>query len=162
MYCSSCGADVTPGLSYCNRCGANLKPTEVAVSSSRPWTLTLIAWFGLLMMGTPFPAMVIVLEAVVRLKEAGFPINHIVALAFFSLAFVFGAVVMIGRMLAPVFKAYLELGLSARPMKPEAIKASPEIAAHARARLEAHEPISSVTEGTTRAFEPIYRERKVE
>lgn len=25
MYCSTCGAQIAPGLSFCNRCGANLK-----------------------------------------------------------------------------------------------------------------------------------------
>jgi hypothetical protein len=33
MYCSSCGTPVTPGLSYCNRCGTSLKEPEPAKST---------------------------------------------------------------------------------------------------------------------------------
>ena len=34
MYCSSCGAAVAPGLSYCNHCGAKLNKDDKAVKSA--------------------------------------------------------------------------------------------------------------------------------
>ncbi|HZJ43813.1 MAG TPA: zinc ribbon domain-containing protein [Pyrinomonadaceae bacterium] len=51
MYCISCGAPVTPGLSYCNRCGTSLKEPEparnVGVMSIIVIAMTLIGLGGL-------------------------------------------------------------------------------------------------------------------
>jgi hypothetical protein len=153
MYCSSCGASITPGLSYCNRCGANLKPSESVVPSSKPAGLAWIVWFGILMMGTPFPAMIIVFESVRVLKQAGFPIEYAMALAVFSLLMVFGSVVLLSRLLSPMVRAYLRSG---EPVKSK----TPELSGPTRAQIEAvREPVSSVTENTTRSFEPAYREQ---
>jgi hypothetical protein len=114
----------------------------------------LIVWFGILIMGTPFPAMIIILDEIKKLKAAGFPLEYVMALAVISLLTVFGGVVLLSRLLSPVVRAYLQSGEPARSKKPE-------LSGHPPAQIEEpREPPSSVTEGTTRAFEPVYREQK--
>ena len=54
MYCISCAAPVAPGLSYCNRCGTSLKEPEparnVGVMSIIVIAMTLIGLGGLALM----------------------------------------------------------------------------------------------------------------
>ena len=154
MYCPSCGAVVASGLSYCNRCGANLKPNESLVAGKRPAGLAWVVWFGILIMGSPFPAMIIVFDEVKKLYAAGFPLSYVMMLAVIGLLTVFGGVLLLSRVLSPMVKAYLQ---SASPAEHK----RPELEEHQRAQLEAaREPLSSVTENTTRTFEPLYREQK--
>ena len=51
MYCSTCGTQTTPGLSYCNRCGANLKTRNDsapnATIAAYLTTITIVALAGL-------------------------------------------------------------------------------------------------------------------
>jgi len=52
MYCSSCGAAVTDGLSYCNRCGSELSSKESSKSrldmplESLVWAIVAVAVVG--------------------------------------------------------------------------------------------------------------------
>lgn len=154
MYCASCGTELqADGLSYCNRCGANLKPQGASAPARRPAGLGWIVWFGILIMGTPFPAMIIVFDEVRKLYLSGFPLDYLMALAIISLLTIFGGVLLLGRVLSPLVKAYLQTGEHpAEQKKPELAERTPP------AQLEAaREPVSSVTENTTRAFEPLYR-----
>src|SRR5215216_3049936 len=42
MYCSTCGAETTPGLKYCKRCGVNLSSNaDVIVQKKFPIAMTL-------------------------------------------------------------------------------------------------------------------------
>jgi hypothetical protein len=43
MYCSSCGTPVTPGLSYCNRCGTSLKEPEAIPRNTGLMSIIVIA-----------------------------------------------------------------------------------------------------------------------
>jgi hypothetical protein len=56
MYCSSCAAAVTPGLSYCNRCGAELIPKKSAASSKGAQLIESLVWaiVGFLWVVSPF------------------------------------------------------------------------------------------------------------
>ena len=155
MYCPSCGGGLQAnGLSYCNHCGANLKPTETSAPAKRSAGLGWIVWFGILIMGSPFPAMIIVFDEVKKLYEAGFPLNYLMMLAVIGLLTIFGGVLLLSRVLAPMVKAYLQTSEPAEQKKQG-------LAERQRPQLEAaREPASSVTENTTRAFEPLYREQK--
>lgn len=44
MYCSSCGTNVTPGLSYCNRCGAELSAKERGGGKLSDASLDSLVW----------------------------------------------------------------------------------------------------------------------
>ena len=52
MYCSSCGAKVTPGLAYCNRCGAELNSKDTGTMKNQMpleslvWAIVVVAVVG--------------------------------------------------------------------------------------------------------------------
>jgi hypothetical protein len=152
MYCSSCGAAATQGLSYCNRCGANLQPSESLVRAGKPTGLVWLIGFGLAMMGTPIGGVALVSDLVIRLLAQGVPFKQLMGLAIVMLVMVFGTAVLLTRLLSPLVKAYLQLDAPVKSTKKELSGRA------AAAQLEApQEPVSSVTENTTRAFEPIFR-----
>ena len=151
MYCSSCGGAVAQGLSYCNHCGAKLnvvKGDSVSKSSevkpeSLVWGMVAVLVFG-------FVAIVFLMMA---MKMVGLNVGQILAfmiLSFLIMLLVEG--VFIWQLLRRKRGAE-ETGDSA----PSNEQATKELdAAHARMLTE---PVPSVTEHTTHAFEPIYNER---
>ena len=153
MYCSSCGAALSEGLSYCNRCGANLKPSESLAPAGKPEGLIWMIGFGMTLMALPFPAFIIIFGMLKMLKDAGFPLSYLMVLAIIALLTVFGAVLLLGsRVLTPLVKAYLQSGAPVEQKQPE-------LSARTPTQLEAaREPASSVTENTTRTLEPLLRE----
>ncbi len=154
MYCSSCGAAVTQNLSCCNRCGVNLKPSGSSVPAGKHVGLAWLVAFGLAMMGTPIGAVALVSDLIIKLLARGVPIGDLMALAIIMLVMVFGATVLLSRLLSPLVKAYLQSG------GPVESKRS-ELSGRTPAQIEAaSEPVSSITDETTRAFEPLYREQK--
>ncbi|MDQ3651171.1 MAG: zinc ribbon domain-containing protein [Acidobacteriota bacterium] len=153
MYCSACGAAVSQGLSYCNYCGAKLSGANgdnVIKSSGVKPELLVSAMVGLFVLGLVAIAVLIgVLKAV-----AGFDLPFLLAatmLSFVLLLVVKG--VLIGLLLKGK-RGFKEAGDTER-LKEHATKELGE----AQARV-LPEPEPSVTEHTTRAFEPIYSERK--
>ena len=152
MYCSSCGVSVVQGLSYCNYCGAKLtgEKGDNAIKSSevKPeslvWGMVAVLVFG-------FVAIVFLLMS---MKMVGLNVGQILAftiLSFLIMLLVEG--VLIWQLLRRRRGAE-ETGDTAL-LKEQAPKELD--AAQARVLREA---MPSVTEHTTRAFEPIYSERK--
>src|SRR5829696_4439608 len=151
MYCSSCGVSVVEGLSYCNYCGAKLtgEKGDNAIKSSevKPeslvWAMVAVLVFG-------FVAIVFLLMS---MKMVGLNVGQILAftiLSFLIMLLVEG--VFIWQLLRRRRGAE-EAGDTAL-LKEQAPKELD--AAQARVLREA---MPSVTEHTTRAFEPIYSER---
>jgi len=152
MYCSSCGVVVAQGLSYCNYCGAKLsgvkgdsiiKSPEVK-PESLVWAMVAVLVFG-------FVAIVFLMMA---MKMVGLNVGQI--LAFMILSF------LIMLLLEGVFIWQLLRSKRGGEKSGDTVllkgQSTNELdAAHARVLPE---PMPSVTEHTTRAFEPIYRERK--
>jgi uncharacterized membrane protein len=151
MYCSSCGAAVAQGLNYCNYCGAKLngeKGDNASQSSevkpgSLVWGMVAVLVFG-------FVGIVFLMMA---MKMVGLDVGQI--LAFTILSF------LIMLLVEGVFIWQL------LPRKRGAEETrDTELSKQARKELDAAqarvlpEPVPSVTEHTTRAFEPIYSERK--
>ena len=152
MYCSSCGVVVAQGLSYCNYCGAKLSGVKgdsvIKSPEVRPeslvWGMVAVLVFG-------FVAIVFLIMA---MKMVGLDVGPI--LAFTGLSF------LIVLLVEAVFTLQLlrrkrgggETGDTALSKK----QATKELDA-AQSRV-LPEPVPSVTEHTTRAFEPIYRERE--
>jgi hypothetical protein len=152
MYCSSCGSSVAQGLSYCNHCGAKLsgekgdsliKSSEVK-PASLVWGMIAVLVFG-------FIAITFLMMA---MKMVGLNVGQI--LAFTTLSFLI-MVVVEGVFISQLLRRKRgpeETGDTALSKD----QATRELdAAQARVLPEA---IPSVTEHTTRSFEPIYRERK--
>src|SRR5437016_13015187 len=149
MYCPSCAVAVAEGLSYCNFCGAKLTLSVGGAESSEVKPGTLIAAmafvfiFGLAAIGF----LVVILKAVFELNVG--PI-----LAFTSLSFLI-LLVLEGIFIRLLFqrsrtKQAPDTGQFKGP-------ASKEL--HAAPARESAEPLPSVTEHTTRPFDPVYRER---
>ena len=156
MYCSSCGKTVMPGLSFCNHCGVQLsgkKKPEAGEMSEASFNFLIAALLGLPIAGI---GVVIGLLSVMK-KELGMADEVVGLVALF--AFLLLALSEFGL---------LRLLLSSTRVKKveKAIlkKDRPDEAA-TRTLNEAQpfdsvQPVSSVTENTTRSFEPAYREPK--
>ena len=149
MYCSACGSAIPPELSYCNRCGARVggsKDDSIAKTTSTypeslVWAIVAVFVCGL--------GAIIGMMAVMK-KVVGFDAGIILAITYISL---FMTLAVVG-----VFVAML---LKTRMHAKESID-NAELKEHQTKELtEGHtvfqEPLSSVTEDPTRAFEPIYR-----
>ena len=151
MYCSTCGVAVAQGLSYCNYCGAKLLGGSDDVTNSaevRPGLLV-SAMTGLFILGLVAITMLMgMMKVILEL-----PVEQVLGFAlvpFLLLLLLEGVFI---RLLLRRKRGAEEAGDVA--LKGQATK---ELDA-ARARM-LPDPTSSVTEHTTRAFDPIYRERK--
>jgi hypothetical protein len=155
MYCSSCGLQLTQELRYCPRCGANLNPPERAGNPPNivgpVWAVsvavTLITLAGL---GLLFAFAMIITARGLDLHPGVF---MMVSLFLLGILAVDGLLI---RQLSRLLNLY---------SLPEAESAksdrSQELGGKFVPQLEAvRETPSSVTENTTRTFEPIPRERQ--
>lgn len=153
MYCSSCGVAVAQGLSYCNYCGAKLngaKGDNVIKSSEVKPELLVSAMVGLFILGLVAIAVLIgVMKEVV-----GFDLPILLAVTMFSFVLMLVVEGVLIWLLLNGRRGVKEVG-DAEPTKEQKTKELGE----GQARV-LPEPMSSVTEHTTRSFEPIYSERK--
>ena len=153
MYCSSCGVAVAQGLSYCNYCGEKLSGADgdnVSKSSEVKPELLVSAMVGLFILGLVAIAVLIgVMKAV-----AGFDLPILVAFTLFSFVLMLAVEGVLVGLLLKGRRGAKEAG-DAERLKGPTTKGLGE----AQARL-LPEPVPSVTEHTTRAFEPDYSERK--
>jgi hypothetical protein len=154
MYCSSCGTNVTPGLSYCNRCGAELSAKErggakLSDSSldSLVWAIAAVTIVGL---GTTIGLMAVMKE-VLHFNDTLILIFSVLSfLTFMGVDAVFIWVLLRSRM---GNKTVASINQS-RELTTKEI-------GEAKARSLA-EPAMSVTEHTTRTLDPAERQLKSE
>jgi hypothetical protein len=153
MYCSSCGVAVAQGLSYCNYCGAKLSgakgDSHIKSSEVKP-ELLVSAMVALFILGL---GAIAVLIGVMK-EVAGFDLPILLAVTMFSFVLMLVVEGVIIGLLLKGKRGAQEAGDTER-LKEQMIK---ELGG-ARERV-LPEPVPSVTEHTTRAFEPIYSERK--
>jgi|ERR1051325_83359 ABC-type nickel/cobalt efflux system permease component RcnA len=152
MYCSACGAGVAQGLSFCSQCGAKARAVEsdrIAKSSemkpeSLVWAMVAVLVFG-------FVAIVFLMMAMkmVGLREG--PILSFTIMSFLIMLWL-EAVFMWQLLRRKRSIENTAEGAVSREQQTKELDA-----AQARALPE---PLPSVTEHTTRSFEPIYNERK--
>ena len=157
MYCPSCGAEVTQELSYCNRCGANLKPisNQSGVSINKlvgaAWAISIaVALVTLGGFGMIFGLVMALITTGINISAGG------MVLIFFSLLVILAVDWLLVRQLSRVLDMPK---LSDDPTKPKKPKLSEESVQQIGA---SRQPVSSVTEHTTRTFEPIHRERETQ
>ena len=148
MYCSTCGVVVAQGLSYCNHCGAKLNRGDAVVRSSqvKPDLLvtSMVATFvfGL--------AAITVLMGVMKVV-LGLPVGTV--LAFMLLPFL---------LMLVLESVFIRLLLRRTQLAEESDKALSK--QQTTNQLDAAQPRvlpegASVTEHTTRAFDPSFTER---
>lgn len=156
MYCPNCGAESTFGLNYCKQCGANL--TETAQSTTTPTTKNTAA---ALILAAATVAIVlgglgIVFTSTLGLvgpQPPGFsqPVSDSMTIGGMMVAFGSSAIVLVALMLIKLFSRVMGYGsLVEKPFR-RATSSPPQ------QRTQIPAPpivVSSVTEHTTRNFEP--------
>ena len=167
MYCPLCGTQLAQALSYCNRCGANLSPLKDTSSSTttthsapagetvpQPRTLNSLIWAivvtTIIVLGMGLGALVLMRDGSI---DEGLG-RIFVILCFLTLPIIEGLLVW---QLLSVNRRVKRVSVQVQE------HASPQDelgATTARSLSEPGEPIPSVTEHTTRAFEPSYRSRE--
>jgi len=150
MYCSSCGATLAPALSYCNHCGARVAEPEKEAKSSSAGPGTLVAAivctfvFGLVAITMLMGVMKVMLAL-----ESGVVLGFAMMcfLAMFALEAVFIRLLLRRKNDARELPGSTSF---AGPVTKELNTATPQMLG---------EPLPSVTEHTTRTFEPTYQRR---
>ena len=147
MYCTHCGTPLTQGLSYCNRCGANLKESRPEIStgtvSAFLTAITLIAVCGL---GIMFGGALVLRKGANLSQEL---IGCFMLFTFITVTFTEFA----------LFRNFSKL--SGENAKKKHFPAPPQMPQDLRLTqgMPLGEPVSSVTENTTRTLEYIRREQ---
>jgi hypothetical protein len=153
MYCSSCGVAVTQGLGYCNYCGAKLNGANgdsVSTTSEVKPEMLVGAMVTLFVLGLVAIAILTgVMKSVLNL-DAG-QILGFAALSFLIMLLIEGVFIWLllrnNRNAEETSKSLTSKNQTTNELNPAQERALPE-------------PSASVTDHTTRAFDPIYSERK--
>ena len=146
MYCVHCGTPLTQGLSYCNRCGANLRERSETKTGAIGAFLTAITLLGVIGLG------IMLGGALVLRSEVGLSQELI------------GVFMLFTFLITGVTEFMLVRNLSKLLGSTERIKylQAPPMAAPHELRLPQAtpfgEPVSSVTDSTTRTLEYARRE----
>ena len=152
MYCPSCGVNVTPGSSYCNYCGEKLSGAKsdstIKSPEVKPETLVGAMVFAFVFGLGAITVLMGVMKAVLH-----FDYGPIVAFTLLSFLIMLSLEGVFIRLLLRRTRGAGEAGDNA-PLKRQATR---ELDATQARVLPEHMP--SVTEHTTRAFDPIYSER---
>ena len=150
MYCSSCGSALTPNLVYCNKCGARVAQTDAFGRKSDIMPEFIIAaMVGLFILGL---GVMIGLMAVMK-RGVGFEPPIILAITFLS----FSLLLLIEFILIYL----LFRGRFSRESKRvDQLKEPTTKELEAGAPINLPAGVASVTEHTTRAFNPVYIEKK--
>jgi hypothetical protein len=155
MYCSACGVAVVQGLSYCNYCGAKLngaKGDDGAKSPEVKPELLISAMAGVFILGLVGITMLTgVMKAILNLNVG--QILPFTLLSFLIMLMIEGVCLrlLFRRRRGP------EIAVDTVVLKGQATRELD--ASQARALPE---PVPSVTEHTTRAFERVYDQRTSE
>ena len=149
MYCPVCGAESTQGLNYCKRCGTGLggplSQFEVGPPSGK--TLGLMTFLLSVVSITGFIAL---FATVFNLGERNtFDPRALIAVMAFGGATVFGVVGLF---------VWLMLRLSTSQRRPSQTKAERQVIREYVPTQLPPSPVS-VTENTTRNFDPAYRDK---
>jgi hypothetical protein len=153
MYCHTCGARLPQALSYCNHCGANLGTLKDQDQAGTAGTaIETLPW---VIVGTTITLLGMALGALVLMGNG--VINERLGTAFVIVTFVMLLVsegVLVWRLLH-LNRGAEKIRTASQLNEPRAEEPGPSTA---RALPEHLEPVSSVTEQTTRALEPSYSE----
>ena len=151
MYCSSCGVAVTPGLSYCNHCGEKLSragsDSIIKSPEVRPESLIGAMVFTFVFGLGAITVLMGMMKAILH-----FDYGPIVAFTLLSFLIMLSLEGVFIRLLLRRKRG--EEAADTGQLKGQATRELD--AAQARALSE---PMPSVTEHTTRAFDPIYTQQ---
>jgi len=147
MYCSACGTQIASGLSFCNRCGANLKErSETNSTGTISAYLTAVTVLGVIGLG------IMLGGAMVLKKDAQLDEELVGIFMLFTFLIVGVIEVMLLRQLSRLVSSREEQ----RSISPHLQQVHELRPANAAALAE---PLTSVTENTTRTLEYSRREQ---
>lgn len=156
MYCPSCGSELTSELSYCNRCGANLKPLSTQTGGlhsklvGASWAISMaVVLVTLGGFGMMFSLVMTLINNGVNLSGGG------MVLIVFCLLVILAVVSLLVRQLSRVLDVAQLLGGATQSKQPN----QPILSEKPVQQIGAPREPVSVTEQTTRMFEPILKER---
>lgn len=160
MYCPNCGAQSTQGLNYCKRCGGNLSDAAqpAAPASRNVWAALILALAtaGLVLGG--FGIVFSLAFGLVGPQPEGYtaPAHDVRGVAAMMIAFGSGTIALVTILLIRLFSRLMGFGSE----NVNAGRSVRSFVSQAPAQIPAP-PIQmhSVTEHTTRNFEPRMRER---
>ena len=152
MFCSSCGTEQNQTLSYCHRCGANLKPFESGVPSAKlvsaTWAISLaVASVTLGGFGMIFGLVFALINRGMSLDNDGVALVIITSLIILAIDW------LLIRQLSRVLDLPRAVPETATVSQPTLNESSPTLLA------DPPQLVSSVTDRTTRNFEPVVRGR---
>jgi hypothetical protein len=160
MYCSNCGAESTFASNYCKRCGGTL--TDSAQPAPQPAKNTVVAvLLTLATVALVLGGLGIVFSEALWLVHPQAPglvqPPHADAIAGMIIAFGSATIVLVTTMLIRLFSRLMGVG----PSAPKSVRPVNAFAPLARPAEITAPPIvmQSVTEHTTRNFEPLVRQR---
>jgi hypothetical protein len=154
MFCSTCGATVTPGgVSYCNRCGAGLILKEPSLPQPKQPPADQLIWA---IVGTFVGGMGVIIGLLALMKEKlNFSSPLIVGFALLSFLILVAVEIVFIWLLVRSQKQVSATGEVA-----ELKKLVREVDATTAGALR--EPPLSVTDQTTRTLEPVERKRQTQ
>ena len=162
MYCPSCGTEYTIELKYCNRCGANLdtglstQAQIVPVSLTKP-TLVLGAVITFLTLG----GFGMLMTAAIELSRgARLEPDAIATIVIFGMLTILITDIFLVRLLSRIINASLSSGSFTQPRRPKKI-ATPSVVQLPQPPTARLQGVPSVTEGTTRFFEPSQSQSEI-
>jgi len=162
MYCPSCGTEYTIELKYCNRCGANLdtglstQPQIVPVSLTKP-TLVLGAVITFLTLG----GFGMLMSAAIELSRgARLEPDAIATIVIFGMLTILITDIFLVRLLSRIINASLSSGAFTQPRRSNKI-ATPSVVQLPQPPTARLQGVPSVTEGTTRFFEPAQTQSEI-
>ena len=153
MYCSSCGKSVVPGLAYCNHCGAKLIGTQADTAKASDPSIDSLIW-GIVSVFVGGIGVLIGLLAMMK-NLLDF---HQGLLMFFSLL----TFALITAIEAVFIWMLFSRNRPARrvPELEHEHRTTKELEGAPPRLLADPIPMPSVTEHTTRSFDPAYEKRK--
>jgi amino acid transporter len=155
MYCPSCGAEYSIELKYCNRCGANLsaaleeQPQTAPVNVTRPaliigaiMTILTILGFGMVITG-----------AIELGRNPRIDPDSVMVIVVVGMLAILTMDIFLARLLSRIISASLSSNAQVRPKRTNMI-ANPSTIPLPQPSTSRLQGVPSVTEGTTRFFEP--------
>jgi hypothetical protein len=149
MFCSACGFENIQGVNFCKNCGANLNPS--AAKTQSPWLIGIfLAVIALITVIGLIGPMVVLSD----LSHKGTDEEPLIAMTIFFLA----ATTIIDWLLIRLLNRLLGFTKVKEPGRGRAVVAQPKYVTSEQPYQQLQEPqisMPSVTEHTTRNFEPI-------
>lgn len=151
MYCPVCGADNQQSVKFCKRCGASMSlPSTRSRSDITPDKLTGMFWsVAILALG----GLGVILGCMVPLLAVGIDQRMMGIIALIGFVTIFGIAGLLIRQLSRLISIVQANPAQITTANTTAEYAQPQITGQPR-------PVSSVTENTTRNFDPIYTEQR--